>query len=280
MVDSAIRAKARKIITDNVPAPPKEIRSDGPTAAQFTKITGLTQVQLGESWASFENLTSCNAFTGWFSRTLGSDRSLGFFEMEDELKKMGREIAWVDARSGAKPKIGDIYRAKTFHVGVSMDCAAQWETAEGGQGGAQSKADIVKRRSREYNAENVRGWIDIDLYFAAMNQSKLLPALLNGWWKIEDGANTDYWWFGTAQENKNLYFKKLQRVAEAPTNLARGPATPLETGNFVLGSDGKVTTSWKGKPTGEKFGQSLGTGDKVMSGMRGGIPLTATKLEG
>lgn len=279
MVDSSIRTLARSIIDGKIPKT-GEILSEGPTEDLFKEVTGLDQGDLLWSWTGGGNLTSCNAFTGWFSRKIGSDTSLGFFELESELKKQGREIAYVSASSGARPKYGDIFRATSFHVGVSLDCGSEWETAEGGQGGKTRGVDSVCRKKRPYNAANVQGWIDIDLYFAAMRQSQMLPALLTGWWKVTDGATTDYWWFGTAQENKNLLYKKLQRVASAPTNLSQGPANPLEIGNFVLGRDGKVTVSWKNKPVGEKLGQSLGTGEKTMKGTRNGLPITAVKLDG
>ena len=75
---------------------------------------------------------------------------------------------------GARPKFGDIFEiATTLHQGVSLDFEGDnWNTAEGGQGGAQSGFDIIKRK--RYAAERrrslmhprgpLKGWVDIDLF--------------------------------------------------------------------------------------------------------------------
>ena len=278
MMEDPIRTKARAILDGNVPKT-AEVTSNGPTADAFTRMTGLTHQQLILEWDAYNTkLTSCNAFTGWFSGQLGCDRTLGFFEMEQELKKMGREIAWVDASSGARPKCGDIFRAKSYHVGVSYDSEGQWETCEGGQGGPSQWYDIIKRKKRDYVADNLQGWIDIELFFAAQKQFALVPEQLTGWWKVEEGVTAEYWWFGTMQQNKNLYYKVVERTNTAPTNLAQGPTLATEKGTFLVDKGGGVTVSWKGKPLGEKFRPSPPGKQPVMSGTRRGIQIVATKM--
>lgn len=273
-----IREKARKILDDNVPGY-KEIRSIGDTAATFERITGLNQTKLTDAWTTGKNLTSCNAFSGWFSRQLGCDKYLGFFDMEKELTKMGREMAYVDARSGARPKCGDIFRAKSFHVGVTYDCTGDFVTVEGGQGGKLMGCDVVKRKTRPYNADNLIGWIDIELFMAAQKAFALVPEHMTGWWKVDDGAASEYWWFGSAVQNKHAYFKNVLRTAQQPASLSDGPGESAEKGQYVMDGGGALTVSWKGKPVGEKFRQVLSSAQPKMAGFRKGMPLTAVKME-
>lgn len=274
----SIRDKARAVLDEAVPGF-KEIRSNGDTAEKFEKITGFKHKTLTDAWDAGKNLTSCNAFSGWFSRQIGCDKFLGFFDMEKELTKMGREIAWVDSRSGARPKCGDIFRAKSFHVGVTYDCTDSFTTVEGGQGGKNSGCDIVKRKGpRPWNPDNVIGWIDIELFASAQSAFKLVPDHMTGWWKVEDSANTEYWFFGTQKQNKNLYYKNVMRTTSAPTNIAEGPTEPFEKGQFTMDGGGALVVSWKGKSVGEKFRQVLTNMNGEMKGDRKGSPLKATRM--
>lgn len=124
---SDFRARAIKLLQP-LPPYPQEISSNGPQRHIFTQMTGLTQEMLRDAWTKGKNLTSCNAFTGWFSRAMGSKTYLGRFDLDKFASR-----SWVPATSGRTPKYGDILRFKTFHVGIELDLVdGILHTAEGG----------------------------------------------------------------------------------------------------------------------------------------------------
>jgi hypothetical protein len=162
-----IRDRAKDLLKE-VPPLGQQINSDGPTAALFTKRTGMTHATLVKNWEGGGIMTSCNAFVGWFGRALGSKDYLGRFDIEKFLAKIGKDYAWVPASSGARPKYGDIFRPKSFHMGTSLDMIGDtWNTVEAGQGGPKSGRDIIKRKQAAFDTDQLQGWVDLELYFGS-----------------------------------------------------------------------------------------------------------------
>jgi len=108
-----IRDRARTYLAQ-VPSIPGEIRSDT-NEAQFTKLSGITQNMLLQSWGLQERpdkttradpppgLTSCNSFVAVYAGGIGiaqKDRSLGQFGLEKKLTGWGKAFAWIPATAG------------------------------------------------------------------------------------------------------------------------------------------------------------------------------------
>jgi hypothetical protein len=97
----------------------------------------------------------------------GSEKYLGRFDIEAELTRMSKGKSWVSAKSGARPKYGDIFRPKKFHMGISLDFEGdKWNTAESGLGVPKTGFDIIKRKQ----ADALQGWVDLELYFDSASQ--------------------------------------------------------------------------------------------------------------
>jgi hypothetical protein len=185
-----IRDKARTWIEANVPEG-AVYYSDGPTAKKFTELTGYTHQQLEAFWKAHEGiypkgtqrpvLTSCNGFTGVYSRAIGLP-NLGVFDFPKRLKELKKEYAWVPSTPDVEPKYGDILRHKAFHVDVFLSKDGDtWYSVDGGQGGPHYNKegkytggrDIVKRVTHSpddkpvphpYNPDKLIGWVDIELF--------------------------------------------------------------------------------------------------------------------
>lgn len=162
---SDFRGRATKLL-EPLPPYPQEITSNGPKRHIFTRMTGLTHEMLVANWATDacrskgQCLTSCNGFTGWFSRAMGSKIYLGRFDLEVVAKR-----SWVPASSGLTPKYGDILRFQSFHVGIALDLInGILYTAEGGQGGPKRGFDAIKRKQMAWDPSKFRGWVDLEAW--------------------------------------------------------------------------------------------------------------------
>lgn len=152
------RARVNKVLQE-LPPYPEEITSNGPKRNIFTKMTdGLTHEKLLDAWNRGKKLTSCNAFTGWFARSMGSKKYLGRFDLDTLAKS-----AWIPATSGRTPKYGDILRFQAFHVGIALDFVnGALNTAEGGQGGPLRRFDAIGRKKRNWDPTKFMGWVDLE----------------------------------------------------------------------------------------------------------------------
>jgi hypothetical protein len=180
-----IRTRARAWIDANVPVG-AAIYSDGSTAQKFHQLTGLTQQALEKFWKEHAGvispgqqravLTSCNSFTGVYSLAMGLPY-LGVFPLQEKLKKLNKEEAWIPSSPNARPKYGDIVRHKAFHVDVSLDSDGDiWYSVDGGQGGPRYDRkdgsylgghDLVKRVTHDpYKGDAIVGWVDIEIFVA------------------------------------------------------------------------------------------------------------------
>ena len=171
-----------------VPALGLQITSNGSTAALFTKLTGATQAALESNWSKGGIWTTCNEFVGHYGATLGSKDYLGRFDIDAQLKKLGKSIAWAPRTDDSRPKYGDIFlvrSATSLHMGISLNFEGDiWNTAESGQGGPKAKCDIIKRKRGNYADRNHIGWVDLELYFDTTAQLSPVPEWLAGWWKV------------------------------------------------------------------------------------------------
>lgn len=177
-----IRATARKWIDANIPAK-AWIYSDGSTASQFTRLTGLAQARLVAYWRAHAGLyphggrpvlTSCNSFVGVYSMALGLP-NLGAFRLHELLIKLKKQDAWVKSTADTRPKYGDIVRHEAFHMDVSLDSEGDtWHSVDGGMGGPHYDPhtgaylgghDIVRRVEHSpYHWKKILGWVDLELF--------------------------------------------------------------------------------------------------------------------
>ena len=152
------RARAIKVL-EELPPYPEEITSNGPKRHIFTKMTnGQTHEKLVAEWNRGVRHTTCNDFTGWFARSMGSKKYLGRFDLETFARS-----AWIPATSGRIPKYGDILRFQAFHVGIALDfVSGVLNTAEGGQGGPLRGFDAIGRKQRAWDPKKFQGWVDLE----------------------------------------------------------------------------------------------------------------------
>ena len=267
-----IRDRARDILSA-VPPLGQQINSDGSTGPLFTKMTGLTHSYLVSEWAKGSKLTSCNAFTGWYSTTLGSPKYLGRFDLETYLPSIGKGDAWVKSTPDVRPKFGDICRHTKFHVGISLDFDGDfWNRADGGQGGPSAGRDVIKRiRSQEtYDYSKLQGWVDIERYFGEVAQTGLpIPDWLPGWWKVMWRGQAFYYYF-----DRNY---QVQWTLVAPKTSSQPPSGMRDTASVSIDSAIALTATWSATGSVEKFSR-VGTKNEMKGMWKDLEPLTATKI--
>jgi hypothetical protein len=271
-VANGIRERAKDLLKD-VPPLGQQINSDGATAALFTKLTGgVTHARLVKNWEGGGIMTTCNEFVGWFGRALGSKDYLGRFDIEKYLAHIGKSNAWVPSTNGARPKYGDIFRPKSFHMGISLDFDGDtWNTVESGQGGPKAGRDIIKRKQTTYDGSTLQGWVDLELYFGSAAQSGPVPEWLPGWWQVTWRGQTYYYYFDRNRQAK--WTQNLQQSASQP------PVAANDTGNFAIDANGTITIRWGASGSVENFSRVLVTPNEQMRGTWNGTePLTAVKM--
>jgi hypothetical protein len=144
----------------------KVITSDGATAAQYTRLTGLTHKMLTDNWAKGGIMTGCNGFTGWYGSQMGSKKYLGGFDLKKSLRMQVSQIPG-ESTPDNRPMYGDILRHTAFHVDIALDFDGDiLLRAAGGQGGKKAGHDIIRRvrGASKYDPKSLMGWINIDLY--------------------------------------------------------------------------------------------------------------------
>lgn len=278
-----IRDRARQILSA-VPPLGGQINSTGPTAQLFTKMTGMTQATLEANWASGGIMTCCNAFTGWYSKELGSPLYLGRFDLDTYLPKNGKGDSWIKSEPGKRPKYGDICRFAKFHVGVSEDFEGDiWNHVDGGQGGKKTGYDVIKRIRDAHPFEHTKllGWVDIEIYFgetsaaeaavetAAAKSAGPVPDWLLGWWNVQWRGQAFYYHFN--REYKVQWTQIVPRDTTRPATLAN------DTGAVAVDSPSTFSINWSATGSVEKFEKS--PGNLPMRGVwNDKEPLTAVKM--
>jgi hypothetical protein len=223
-----------------------EIRSNGDTLAKtpFKTLTARTQAELLEQWKT-NRTTTCNEFVGQYTiKLLGL--FLGQFRLETCLKKLGKSHAYVKSEPGARPKYGDIFKHKSFHMGVFLDLDGDViSTAESGQGGPKVGYDIIKRKRVAFNTADYEGWCDIAAYATPKPRPNIaeflgpVPEWLGGWWQV--------WWHGQAyyfhfDENRVARWTRVK-----PHNQMQPPGAVNDTGQLLIDINNGVFVQWSAK---------------------------------
>lgn len=225
------------------------------TAAEFAKLTGITQRHLDEVWKTKPTLTTCNEFVGHYTASLGLDY-LGSFWVDDLVKKKGKGHAWIRANEDTRPNDGDIFlirHDKVLHMGVSHFWNGdEWHTVESGQGGKGQGRDIILKQKRSYDKMNILGWVDIELYHDAATQTAPVPMWLQGWWKVTWRVDEYYYHFA---HNHQVKYTRIE-----PVNTVEPPLVNVrDTGHFAVAGNATVTIRWNSTGSVEKFGLSPST---------------------
>jgi hypothetical protein len=281
----SIRERARQILSV-VPPLGQQINSVGATASLFTKLTGVDQATLQKNWDGGGIMTTCNGFTGWFSRELGSKLYLGRFDLDTYLPKNNLGHAWIKSTPGSRPKFGDICRYAKFHVGISLDFEGDiWNHVDSGQGGKKTGYDIIKRirDTNPYEHTKLLGWVDLEKYFgessatgdeateptAADKANGPVPNWLLGWWNVSWRGQAFYYYFDST------YSVKWTQML--PRDTTRPALSANDTGKVSVESPSDFSIVWGKTGSIEKFSRPLGT-----SQMRGSWnskePLAASKM--
>lgn len=275
-----IRDRAREVLSI-VPPIGQQINSNGSTASTFTQITGMSQSALEANWATGGIMTCCNAFTGWYSKALGSPLYLGRFDLDTYLPKNGKGDSWIKSTPDRRPKYGDICRYAKFHVGVSLDFEGDvWTHADGGQGGRKMGFDVVKRirDAGAYDPAKLLGWVDIAIYFGESEGTEAVPVeqqagpvpdWLLGWWNVKWRGQAFYYYF-----NREY---KASWTQTAPRDTTRPAILSNDVGNVAIDSPNGFNIKWGATGSVEKFEKSLG--DMPMRGVwNDKEPLAAVKM--
>lgn len=267
-----IREKALGIL-NSMPAAP--VRSNDGTG-NYSKYTGgLKHETMAANWSKGGIMTGCNAFAGWYAQQLGSSLYLGRFDLATILPGAGKGHAWIKSAAGKRPQPGDIL----IHTGLHEDVCIGFvgdilHRMAAGQGGKGMGCDVLCRVPGKgpFNASNLQGWVDIDLYFGPAPVIAVTPAWLQGWWSVWDGVQY-YYYFGQGG--------CVQYTKQKPVSKATPPKHPLNEGTFSVATTGAVVIDWNpadGGATRETFGNAR-SGCTQMNGTSNRYaPLVATKI--
>jgi hypothetical protein len=285
MVD--VRKKADDFLKQ---VPATDVTSNGNTAALFTKLTGSSQESLQATWkqedipkkkrrdagnndmSGLATTTTCNAFVGQLSQAIGSPIYLGQFDIEQKLAKAGFKDAWVPAKSGKRPGLGDVFRPFKFHMGVSYNFEGDmWSTVESGQGGPgvdyTKGFDILRRKHQPWDPTKLQGWVDIEIL---MKLAQKAPKWMIGWWRFEVGAAKQFVWVperGAAQ-----------LFDAAPPNAKQPPVQDGKKGELTPDADaGGATIAWESTAVPDALRHLPGV--DYMLGSRGAAEVQAFKLK-
>jgi hypothetical protein len=215
---------------------------------KFHDLTGYWHKDMKQSWR--ENmkgpklLTACGGFASYFAGRMKITGLASFFDLEKSLIDADKAHAWVPASSGAKPQPGDILRHTVYHV----DVAAGWDGGKlkrvaAGQSlhprpttNVEGEFDCLKwvTGTGNYNAANLQGWLDLDLYFGAAPAPGPALGWLTGWWKVWDG-NTYHYCFSPGG---------IVQYTKAPPKGSGPPKHPANIGRFTFTPPAELVITW------------------------------------
>jgi hypothetical protein len=277
-----IRERAKQFL-DQLPPLGQQVNSlgsgppDGKTSPLFLKLTNTNHKTLTDNWAGGGIMTTCNNFVGAFGNSLGAQQTLGRFDIEEQLKKRGKAHAWVKATSGQRPKYGDVFRPKKFHMGISLDFEGDmWNTAESGQGGSKTGYDIVKRKRQPWDPSLLQGWVDIEAYFADSAGAAApfpgpVPDWLLGWWNVSWRSAPFYYYF---ERDGKVKFTRTK-----PQSTTQPLLGGIDIGSYTLDVNQAVTIRWNATGSIEKLTRSPGAKAGPMKGMwNDKEPINAVRL--
>jgi hypothetical protein len=293
---TAVRDKARQVLKI-IPELGQEIRStlgtpkatpDSPmpkTNPLFKTVTNLEHATLQASWDELWNanddskpgMTSCNAFVGYYGAlTTGygdNVRSLGVFDLPERLARAGITNCFIESKPDLKPKFGDICLWRKQHIDVALDFVSdtRWQHADGGQGGRKKRKtgqglgyDIVKRVEQDWDPNVLRGWLDLDLFMAALEakNSAPVPDWLQTWWLVKWRGDSFYYRF--ANDRKVAWTKHRPMVESQP---APGDG---EQGRFVIDKANNITIHWPSSDETFQWKPDYSIMGETMKGLNGG----------
>ncbi|MBC7798893.1 MAG: hypothetical protein H7Z37_18645 [Pyrinomonadaceae bacterium] len=213
-----------------------------PTTELFMKYTGTSHKTLVTNWSGGGIMTTCNGFVGVCGKAMGAKDFLGQFELEAFLKKIGKGHSWTPSNGENRPEYGDLFRAASFHMGVSLGFEGdEWLTVEAGQGGSISGFDIIKRKQHPFNPKSLLGWCDMKLY---LDPRPGLPDWLPGTWIIYCGDQTFNYRFNKYSE---AFFYPRLPVGN-PEN-----AVPSDIGKIEFQGFDSFNVSWSKEGGIERF---------------------------
>lgn len=281
-----VRKKAEEFLSQ---VPYTDVTSNGSTAALFTKLTGWTHEGLQSRWkdedvpkkarrdagnndmSGLATTTTCNEFVGRLGAAIGSPINLGQFDIEQKLKKAGLGDAWIPASSGKRPGLGDVFRPKKFHMGVSYEFSGEtWKTVESGQGGPGQDytkgLDIIRRKQQPWNPANLQGWVDIEIL---MKLATKAPKWMQGWWSFEVNGTKQFVWLP-----ERGY---AQAFDKPPASVKQPPVAEGKKGEVTLDADSEgLTIAWAGVATTDTLRHLPAV--PYMLGTRGAFQLQAYKV--
>lgn len=268
----------------------KDITSNDPaTAGLFFTLTGWTQQKLQDQWkvedvpkkarrdagnndmTGLQTTTTCNEFVGRLGGAIGSPISLGQFDIEKKLQKAGLGDAWIPATSGLRPGMGDVFRPKKFHMGVSYDFSGNiWNTVESGQGGPGQDYtkgfDIIRRKKTDWDPTKLQGWVDIEIL---MKLAAKAPKWMQGWWRFEQNGTKQFIWIPQRGH--------AQAFDSAPQSAKLAPPAEGKKGEITLDPDSEgAAIVWSAAVT-DTLRHLKGV--DYMLGQRGAAQLQAYKLK-
>lgn len=227
----------------------------------------LTPMQISQISAGSAHTTSCNGLTGKVGQVIGSTIALGQFFLATNLPKAGLGEAWIPATGGNRPKLGDVFKMKKFHVGVSVTFDGDtWHTAEAGQGGATRGCDAVKRKTQPWNPAILEGWCDIEILMQLLGAK--VPAWMQGWWRFE-----------IAEKKEFVFFPDRGRaisVDTAPLNAKTKPASGRSGSLTIEDGNHGVIIEWSPSTT-DTLGQLAAL--DYMLGKRASQQIQAYKMK-
>jgi hypothetical protein len=229
-----IRERAVGIL-NAIPVPIRSTDAGG----GYAKYTGgLLHQTMADNWKKGGIMTGCNAFAGWYAQQLGSTTYLGRFDLDSFLPSHGKGYAWVKSGPGKRPQPGDIL----IHTGLHEDVCIGFvgdilHRMAAGQGGKGMGCDLLCRVPGKgpFNAGNLKGWVDIDLYFGQAPAVSPLAQWMQGWWSVWDG-NQYYYYFDACGSVQYTKVKPIGKMAP--------PAKPLNQGSFKFPQSNTLVIDW------------------------------------
>ena len=220
------------------------------TNGDFSKLTGMSHLDLLRNWEGGGIMTSCNGFViqcctemGYHAATKGL--AVGQFEIAKILYNNGLGHCWVPAGSGDRPRYGDVFKPRHTHMGLSLHFAGDtWHTAEGGQGGRGNGYDSVKKKTTPWDPSSLEGWVNMAALLAA---GKIVsPSWLGGWWKVTENGGTPYFYHFHASG-------AVCFTPAPPSSPFSPPINPSMTGSYRMLNMFDVLVHWTGADDDEHF---------------------------
>ena len=217
--------------------------------------------RLDYSYANGGSLTACNSFVGVYGQKRHIPFAIGGFDLEQIAANANYTDAFISARSGKRPKTGDIMTwAAHLHMGICWEADGEIYQIAAGQGGPKPPSvgyDIIKRAVDPVNYSAVlRGWLDLELATDPSQKNELGPtAWLVGTWALTWDGQKYYYWFGKGGLAQYSHYP--------PSDKNAPPGNPHDRGRYIISGE-TITVIWNATASREVFTR---TGDRTMQGV-------------